>query len=368
MRSHGRSNAPRPESAETETTPDSPSTLRSAPETAVAVGVAFEACNELYGLVADALVGLHSQHDTAVSVSLVSKQFAWAVRTSVNAWCTRYRAMQQRYAQRALNAPFADHSRVFMGLQELVSQAFGAEYVNAMGDVLLLSSAMDHRTYMHVQCRRCVLCGNVMPGRPERHVEWFVHAHTECAAKHCVPKTAISCIPCCVDRPWEPARILDDAIVVANHFIATAPQEQRKRHAASIVSKMSACGEMATKRSGLLWVRPHPAVSPRDTLLGALEISPKQMEALHTAAREIHDRAQVEAKERQTVRTRKLVSMAEERMGELAVEMMKRKGRLRTIADVEALHETASELFGLAARLHAQLPERQGRPAARRAL
>ena len=201
--------------------PESPSLIRSTSETAPAVGRCFDECHELYGLISTASTGSFDRHGTAVTLCSVSKQFEQAVHEAIDAWCVRYLLLQSAYAREALRAPLADNSRVFMSLHQHAGRAFGTAYVDALDDVLLLSSCMDRRTYMHVHARRCVLCENSMPRNPERHIEWYVHAHSECAAKHCVPKTAITCmLTSCQVRQYgvtalardTPPRLLDDAV------------------------------------------------------------------------------------------------------------------------------------------------------------
>lgn len=348
--------APRPPPSATEDEAlTSPSLLRSASETAEAVGRCFHECHPLYGLVAEAVVGRHAHHDTAMALSTVSTAFHGAVRTAIEAWCKSYRALQAAYAERARRAPLSDHSRVFIKLREHVAEAFGDNYVSALDDVLMLSSLMDHRTYMHVQARRCVLCGSRMPRNSQRwrsNFGWHIHAHTECVARHCVPQSYLNCFfsfskaYTSVDHDNKP-RILDDAIAAAKHFCKDSMVDDPKEQAVAMVEKMTACGVLSTKKSGLVWVHPHRAVTRTDTLLGALGITPSKLEELHRAAHKIRMVNVEEIRKRQDARKQKLIVMAEERMNEFASELLRQGRRMRTISDVEGLHPTAAELFGL---------------------
>lgn len=348
--------APRPTQNDA---PRSPSLLRSVSETAEAVGCCFDGCHQLYSLVADAVVGRNAHHDTAMALRKVSRSFCIAVRNAIESWCTVYRLLQSTYAGRSRQAPLADHSRVLMKLHEYVSAAFEENYVTALDELLMLSSRMDYRTYMHVQARRCVLCSRSMPPNPERtrHLGWYVHAHAECVAKHCVPKMTLQCMvtlsrpySACtksVDRDGAP-RVVDDAVAVANHFIKIHTRDDLPRgYVADMVDKMTACGVLATRNSGLVWVHPHHAVSWTDTLLGALKITPEKLDGLHREAHRIRMENVEESRRRQERRTQKLVVMAEDRMNEFAAELLRQGGRVRTAVDVESLHPNAAELFGL---------------------
>jgi len=314
-----------------------------------AANTALSAIADMEDLLIEPIVGDRKFARALLAYRGCSRRMKAAVDCAVKRWCEQFAQLQHEHVWHV-------HAMLQTGecerayelearLDHMATRAFGSTVASrAFTGISLATPAA------YFACLRgvCMLCGqslDQMPSfddseRPEI-APCYCIAHDQCQRKHmvCVPVAKRPRRTVIIHRAG-PAASPQDEMAAVFHFSESTPELSRS----TVLPRLSAWYRSrvpdAQRRDApiLVWLKAHPLVRERDTLYGALGITPDLAEAA-MARREKVAREQREAiDERRRALARKTEELSSIYEAELRLWLGKGRTRWRTIEQLDACH------------------------------